>query len=100
MNRYKGASMRAVHLLVFHATLLLLTHESACAEDLYRIQPIVRSGDLVGDVSIKAGGHFEIGVLNDRGHLCFVTKNADESKLLLQYADGQLTAIVVAGKDA
>jgi hypothetical protein len=76
------------------------------AQTTYKIQPIVKFGDTVGDVTIKDPGDFEFGALNDRGQLAFVTENADRptnspyEEVLIQYGEGRLTPIVAAGKDA
>jgi hypothetical protein len=81
--------------------LTLLTPGAARAQASYKIQPIVKFGDKLGDVVIKtAGGDFEIGTLNDAGQLVFVTENDAGGETLIQFADGKFTPIVVSGKDA
>lgn len=81
--------------------LALLAPGLAWAQTGYRIQPIAKLGDTAGDTVIKrAGGDFEIGTLNDSGQLVFVTENQAGGEMLVQYADGKLTPIVVSGKEA
>jgi hypothetical protein len=52
----------------------------------------------VGNVPI--GDHFDVGKLSDRGQIAFVTGNADGDEILVQYSDGKLIPIVIAGADA
>jgi len=83
--------------------LTLLAPGAARAQTPYKIQPIVKLGDMVADVTIRAsGGGIDIGTLNDNGQIAFVTKNGNigESEMLLQYADGKFLPIVVGGRDA
>jgi hypothetical protein len=68
------------------------------ADTTYRIQPIIQLGGSVGN--LKVDGHFDIGGLNDRGQIIFVTQDPDGNEVLLQYADGKLIPIVVGGADA
>lgn len=78
--------------------LLLLVPGPSRADTTYRIQPILRLGDPVG--SLRIDGHFDIGTLNDRGQIIFVTEDPDGAEVLLQYADGKITPIVVGGTEA
>jgi hypothetical protein len=66
----------------------------------YTIQPIVKLGDMVADLTIKAKGDLENPALNDSGQIVFVTENAAGGEMLIQYADGQFIPIVVGGRDA
>jgi hypothetical protein len=93
-------SMRPIYLLPLVGSLMLLANETSQAENSYRLQPIARLGEMIGDVRIKAGGHFEIGALNDSGQIVFITSSADAGRLLIQFADGKLIPIVSAGKVA
>jgi hypothetical protein len=76
--------------------LVLPVHDSARAETLYDIQPIVRVGDRVGNVLIS--GEFEIGALNDLGQLVFVTRDASGSQVLFHFSKGRLTPLVAGGE--
>jgi hypothetical protein len=78
----------------------LLARGAAWADLTYKIQPIVKQGDTVGTVKIRPDADFEIGTLNDNGQLAFVTENAAGGETLIQFADGNITPIVVSGKDA
>jgi hypothetical protein len=81
--------------------LTLLGHSVAGAQTTYKVQPIVKFGDTVEDVVIKTtNGDFEIGALNDNGQLVFLAENKAGGEVLLQYAGGKLTPIVVGGRDA
>ena len=71
----------------------------------YTIQPIVKLGDAVADVMLAAdsdNGYLAISGLSDSGQLAFVAANGDGSNgdMLLQYAGGKFTPIVVGGRDA
>jgi hypothetical protein len=77
-----------------------LTPGPAQGQTTYKIQPIVKLGDKVGDAQIRADSVLWIGALNDAGQLVFIANNAPGVGMLVQYADGQLTPIVVAGGDA
>jgi hypothetical protein len=98
-NRSRG-SLAPPTLALLGLTLLL--PGAARAQTTYKIQPIVKLGDKVGDLQIKPGGDFEIGTLNDNGQIVFVTENAaaGAGEILLLYANGQFTPLFAAGKDA
>jgi hypothetical protein len=70
------------------------------AQTPYKIQPLVKLGDRVGDPSIAPTGGFRIGSLNDNGQLVFVTQNAAGGQALIQHGDGKFTPIIAAGKEA
>src|SRR5947208_3977129 len=59
----------------------------------------MKAGDRVASSQLKVIG-FEIGTLNDRGQFVFVTENAVGGEALIQYSDGKLTPIVIAGGKA
>jgi hypothetical protein len=82
--------------------LALLAHSATWAQTTYKIQPIVKQGDTVAGVTIRANADFEIGTLNDNGQIIFETEDAnrDGSEVLIQYADGRFTPILVGGGDA
>jgi len=94
--------MRPLQILLVVVGLALLAPGMARAQGSYKVQPIVKLGDKVGDLTIKADGDLEIGTLNDQGQIVFVTENANPegSEFLFQYADGQMIPLVVAGRDA
>jgi hypothetical protein len=79
---------------------------AARAETSYKIQPIVKFGakvtDRLGDVFLATGdsGWFCSGALNDNGQIAFVAEKSGGGALFLQYANGQLTPIMVPGRDA
>jgi hypothetical protein len=82
--------------------LFLMAPAEAGADDLYSIRTVVKFGDPAGDVGIKKSSNaFAIGGLNDRGQILFSTQptEAPDSHALFQYADGQFTPILVAGRE-
>ena len=90
-----------IGLALFGAYPLMMSPRAAEAtpgQTAYKIQPILRLGDSVGNIPID--GHFDIGKLNDRGQLIFVTENADGAEVLVQYSEGKLIPIVNGGADA
>jgi hypothetical protein len=82
--------------------LVLLAHSATWAQTAYKLQPILKVGEIAGDVLIPPDYRIAIGGLNDRGQIIFEAGSvvADKNELLLQYADGKITPIVVAGRDA
>src|SRR5260370_157566 len=68
----------------------------------YQIQPLVKSGDQVGDFTIgsaKANGLWVIG-LNDPGQvLCDAFSNATQIGLLAEYRHGALVPVALPGQD-
>jgi hypothetical protein len=67
------------------------------AEDIFQIQPIARLGDTLGGLTLSPDfGYFGVGALNDSGHLTFTT-GTNDGELLIQYANGELTPIVLPG---
>jgi hypothetical protein len=94
--------MRVNRWIACVATLALLAPGVAWAQTIYKLQPIVKSGDQIADVQIKAGGDLELSALNDAGQIAFVTENGNPkgSELLIQYDNGQFIPIVVAGRAA
>jgi hypothetical protein len=100
--------MKCYPSLVSHALtsfgigLMLLAPSGARAANVYKIQSIVKLGDTVADVKIRAGGDLEMGTLNDNGQIVFITENGEltNSEMLIQYADSKFIPIVVGGRDA
>lgn len=80
--------------------LALLGATAARASVTYKIQPIVKLGDTVGGVLMTDDYAWDIGSLNDNGQIAFIAADGAPGPLLILYADGQLTPIVIAGTDA
>jgi hypothetical protein len=78
----------------------LLPSHTVQAETTYQIRAIVKQGDAIGPVTIKPNGDFEVGTLNDRGQLTFVTDTTPPNEALVLYTGGQLLPIAYAGGDA
>lgn len=99
MNRLTGP-LRLARTILALLGLTLLVPGIAQAQTTYKMQPIIRLGDTVAGVPLKAGGHFQIGSLNDRGQLIFAPSNGNEkdSEALILYSGGQFIPIVVAGQ--
>jgi hypothetical protein len=78
----------------------MLTPRAVQADTDYQIRAIVKQGETVGPVTIKPNGYFQIGTLNDRGQLAFVTATTPPTEALILYSEGQLLPIAYAGGDA
>jgi hypothetical protein len=65
----------------------------------YSIQSVVTLGDTVGGVRTRVDGRLEVDGLNDDGQLILLTDNAAGGAALIQYANGNLTPVVVGGGD-
>jgi hypothetical protein len=93
---------RAAVLAGLTSLLVLLAHSATWAQTTYKIQPIVKVGEPAGDVLLPPDYRIAIGGLNDRGQILFEAGSvvAAKPELLLQYADGKITPIVMAGRDA
>jgi hypothetical protein len=81
----------------------LLPPGPAHGQTTHKIQPIIKLGDTVADVKIRAkNGYFALGALNDSGQIAFIAANGEiaNSEMLLQYADGKFIPIAVGGRDA
>jgi hypothetical protein len=105
IDEKEGATMRSVCALTLAAALMLFAQGAVRAQTTYKIQPIVKVGDNVGGVQIKApdsdGDHdVEIGTLNDAGQIIFVTDPVGEGEALIQYDNGKFIPIVIPGTDA
>jgi len=101
MKRPRRAARRWLAALVLmggHLLLVPVAGRAAPAQTSYKLKPILQLGGSVGNVPI--GDHFDVGKLNDRGQIAFVTGNADGDEILVQYSDGKLIPIVIAGADA
>jgi hypothetical protein len=92
--------MRQPRTLILVAGLALLAGRPAQATGLYQIQPIITLGDKVGQPPLHTKEGLWVGALNDLGQIVFVTGNTAGGPLLLRYAGGQFTPIVVAGQNA
>jgi hypothetical protein len=81
--------------------LALLAPGGARAANTYKVQPIVKLGDTLGDTLLKAGVDFEVDTLNDAGQLLFVTYTPKMySEMLFQYVAGKITPLIVPDGDA
>jgi hypothetical protein len=89
--------MRPLRLALLGAGLALLAHPATGAQTPYTIQPIIAVGERAGDVLLPSDYLIDIGGLNDKGQIAFIGADGGKPELLLQYADGKITPIVVAG---
>jgi hypothetical protein len=82
--------------------LTLLAPGVARAQIPYKVQPILKVGDTVGEFPIPTTYVLYTGPLNDRGQLAIGvgTNSGTKPELLVQYADGQLTPIGGPGRDS
>jgi hypothetical protein len=82
--------------------LALVAPGMARAQTTYKIQPILKVGDTVGEFPIPTTYVLYTGPLNDRGQLAIGvgTNSGTKPELLVQYADGQLTPIGGPGRDS
>jgi hypothetical protein len=95
--------MQPTRFLTFAAGLMLLAAPSLQADvSGYKIQPLAKAGDTIGNLKISTNGWFGVGRLNDSGQLAFTTGNAAGGEILFQYrsSDGQFTPVAVGGGDA
>ena len=93
--------MRPIRFLTLAAGLALLAAPSLQADvPGYKVQSLVKLGDTIGDLKIRATGYFGVGSLNDSGQIAFVAQNAAGGDMLLQYSDGKIIPIAVGGRDA
>jgi hypothetical protein len=88
-----------MHLLALVAGLVLLAPGAARAQTSYKIQPILRAGDTVGDGSIQVGTYLGVGALNDNGQMVVDVQPAG-NQAVLQFTDGKFTPVLVGGTDA
>jgi hypothetical protein len=71
---------------------------AAWAQLGYRVQPILRAGDRVGDRVIRApSGRFGVLRLNEDGRFAVAAGDAAGGEMLLEYGEGTVTPIVLAG---
>lgn len=85
-------------------SLLLLAPGVARAQALYKLQKIVRLGEMAGDTLLPSilPYQFYVAALNDSGQLLFTVQDAaanNGAALLLQYGDGTFTLIATAERD-
>jgi hypothetical protein len=100
--RAAGRALLAVTLLVAGSA-LLAPGAARAADTQYKIRPIVKLGDKMGDIALKDGiNELTIGGLNDNGQIVFSTQLAEapNGAALIQYSssDGTFTPIAVAGR--
>jgi hypothetical protein len=92
--------MRRVRFRVVIAILMLFGHKGTAAGASYRVQPVVRRGDRIGDRPIKTDGYFAVSALNDRGQILFVADTSDGNQMLVQTDGDRLLPIAAAGGEA
>jgi hypothetical protein len=80
--------------------LLLFVCHVAQAQATHKIQRVVKLGDPLGEIFVDRAGGFRIGALNDQGHLLLVADHEAGGQVLVQFAGGKLTPIVVREGDA
>ena len=98
------AAGRALLALTFLAAGSTLPAPGAARAAEYKIRPIVKLGDKMGDLVLKDGiNELTIGGLNDNGQIVFSTQLAEapNGAALIQYSssDGTFTPIAVAGRE-
>jgi hypothetical protein len=77
--------------------LLSLAGGAARAQQGWRLEPLLRLGDRVGELTLPATGYFRVGMLNDAGQLLTVAKGPGAADLLLQLGAGTATPLVAPG---
>src|SRR5690242_4081884 len=91
----RAIAVRGGRLVAFAAALALLAPVAARAADAqYKIQPIVKLGEKMGDIALKDGiNELTIGGLNDSGQIVFSTQLAEapDGAALIQYSEGKFT---------
>jgi hypothetical protein len=94
--------MRLLRLLSLAAGLALLAPPTARAQTTYKIQPILKVGDMAGDVLIPTTHFLIVEALNDNGQILIMTvrKQTFQPRMLFQYGDGKFTPIVVGTREA
>jgi hypothetical protein len=101
MHRSRVSSCRRLLPALFLAGLAALIAAPAWADTVYRVQPLLKVGDPIGDTPFTASLLFEIDALGDDGELLFVTTPRDDSgEMLFRYAAGAFTPIVLPGGEA
>jgi hypothetical protein len=80
--------MRVPRFTAFVAGLALLAPGVAWAQGSYKVQPIVKLGDMAGDTLLPSGGGYQfwLGPMNDAGHLLIAlgTPTGSKPEMLLQ----------------
>jgi hypothetical protein len=86
--------------LVLVASLSLLIPAGAHAQSSFKMQPIAKLGDRVGDTPLLVtNGYLHVGALNDNDEIIFSAADTDDSEALIQYAGGKLTTLAARGMD-
>lgn len=100
MRQHCSPPLVSLALTVLATGTLLLATGVARADTQYKIQPIVKFGDTVANVTVKTeNGAFLVYGLTDSGTITFTTWVAAlrNGVAVVQYADGKFTPIAVAG---
>jgi hypothetical protein len=77
--------------------LILLIADGARADTQYKVQTIVKEGDPVGGLTIR--GPLAVEGLTDSGQIVIARHAVGGGVLLMRYAAGQLTPLVVSDQD-
>jgi hypothetical protein len=91
---------RARRLLPGFVALWLAAAPAAIAQSGYKIQRIAKIGDPLGSVFVFKAGGFGVSALNSSGHILFVAENEAGGQMLLRFAEGRFTPLVVGDGDA
>jgi hypothetical protein len=100
MRQHFSPPLVSLALTVLATGTFLLATDVARADTRYKIQPIVKFGDTVAGVTVKAeNGAFLVYGLTDSGTITFTTWVAAlrNGVAVIQYADGKFTPIAIAG---
>src|SRR2546425_7815786 len=98
--RAVGRALLALTVLAASGS-LLAPGAARAAGTPYKIQPIVKLGDMMGDLTLKGGiNELTIAGLNESGQIVFSTQLAEapNGAALIQYSAGKFTPIAAAGR--
>src|SRR5229473_1175051 len=97
----KGGTRRAVATPTFGGRGRGAPEAARAADTPYKIQPIVKLGEKMGNIALKDGiNELTIGGLNDNGQIVFSTQLAEapDGAALIQCSGGKFTPIAAAGR--
>src|SRR3712207_171046 len=93
--------MRPTQPLLFAAALALFAPCATQAQTTDTIQPIVKVGEMAGDVRIPTNFRFLVEGFNDNGQILIMAMGPNfQPRWLFQYSGGTLIPIVVGGRAA
>jgi hypothetical protein len=90
--------LRLSHCLLLGAALPLLAPGAARAQAVYKIEPVLKVGDTVGD--LQSAGTLRTMTLDDEGRVLFASAMRGANHALLLYAGGKPTPLVIRGQEA